>query len=198
MAQQVQAAINGAAAFTAAGIAVSASSLNDMLTVTSTRYGATSGVNITGGSAFADLFSGIATSTPGTDVAGTIDGVAATGSGQVLTGASGPAEGVKLQVAGGATGARGTINFSQGYAYLLNKALDGMLGSSGALASNTVTANKSIEALHKRSDNLQVQLTAMEKRYRAQYTALDTMLTKMNQTSQYLTQQLAALTASAS
>jgi flagellar hook-associated protein 2 len=197
LAQQVQASINGTSAFSSAGIAVSVNSASDVLAVTSTRYGATSGVNITGGTAFADLFSGVATSVAGTDVAGTINGVAATGSGQFLTGSGGPADGVKLQVVGGSTGARGTINYSQGYAYLLNAALDSMLGSSGAIASNTDNANKNIASLHKRADTLSVQLTAMEKRYRAQYTALDMMLTKMNQTSQYLTQQLAALTSSA-
>jgi flagellar hook-associated protein 2 len=196
LAQQVQAAVNSNPAFIGAGIAITAGSANDTLSLTSTRYGATSAVNVTGGSAFANLFSGSASSTPGSDVAGTINGVAATGSGQFLTGVGGPADGVKLQVVGGATGARGTINFSQGYAYLLNKAVDGMLGSSGALASNTDNMNKNIADLHKRADTLQVQLTAMEKRYRAQYTALDQMLTTMNQTSQYLTQQLAALTAS--
>ncbi len=197
LAQQVQASINGTAAFSSAGIAVSVGSSSDVLSVTSTRYGATSAVNITGGSAFADLFSGAASSTPGNDVAGTINGVAATGSGQFLTGGDGgPAEGIKLMVVGGATGARGNVSFSQGYAYLLNKAVDAMLSSSGALASNTDNVNRNIEQLHKRADTLTVQLTAMEKRYRAQYTALDMMLTKMNQTSQYLTQQLAALSSS--
>ena len=164
--------------------------------MTSTRYGSTSGVNITGGSAFAALFSGAAASSPGSDVVGTINGVAATGSGQVLTGAGGPADGVKALVVGGAPGARGNISFSQGYAYLLNKALDSMLSSSGALASNTDNVNKNIADLHKRADNLTVQLTNMEKRYRTQYTALDSMLTKMSQTSSYLTQQLAAIAGS--
>lgn len=193
LAQQVQAAINGNSTFTSAGIAVSASSANDVLSVMSTRYGATSAVNITGGSAFAALFSGAAASSPGSDVAGTINGVAATGSGQVLTGAGGPADGVKALVVGGSTGARGNISFSQGYAYLLGKALDSMLSSSGALASNTDNVNKNIADLHKRADTLTVQLTNMEKRYRTQYTALDQMLTRMSQTSTYLTQQLAAI-----
>lgn len=196
LAQQVQAAINGNATFQAAGIAVSAASASDVLSVTSTRYGATSGVNITGGSAFASLFSGVAATTAGSDVAGTINGVAATGSGQYLTGVGGPADGIKLLVVGGSAVARGTVNFSQGYAYLLNKAVDAMLSSSGALASNTDNVNKNIADLHKRADNLTVQLTAMEKRYRTQYTALDSMLTKMSQTSTYLTQQLAALSGS--
>lgn len=196
LAQQVQASINGNSAFLSAAIAVSASSASDVLSVTSTRYGATSGVNITGGSAFASLFSGVATATAGSDVAGTINGVAATGSGQYLTGVGGPADGIKLLVVGGSAVARGTVNFSQGYAYLLNKAVDAMLSSSGALASNTDNVNKNIADLHKRADNLTVQLTAMEKRYRTQYTALDSMLTKMSQTSTFLTQQLASLSGS--
>lgn len=196
LAQQVQAAINGTAAFSSAGIATSVASAGDVLSVTSTRYGSTSGVNITGGSAFASLFSGVATSTAGVDVVGTIDGKPATGSGQVLTGSGGDADGIKVLVVGGATGARGNVNFSQGYAYLLGKAVDSMLSSSGALASNTDNANKNIAALKKRAENLTVQLTQMEKRYRTQYTALDVMLTKMSQTSAYLTQQLAALSGS--
>jgi flagellar hook-associated protein 2 len=196
LAQQVQAAINGTAAFSSAGIAVSVASTAGSLSVTSTRYGATSAVNITGGTAFDDLFSSVATSIPGTDITGTVNGVAATGSGQFLTGTGPGAEGVKLLVVGGSTGARGTVNFSQGYAYLLGKAVDSMLSSSGALASNTDNVNKNIDDLHKRADTLTVQLTQMETRYRAQYSALDLMLTKMSQTSTYLTQQLAALSGS--
>jgi flagellar hook-associated protein 2 len=36
-------------------------------------------------------------------------------------------------------------------------------------------------------------LTAVEARYRAQFSALDTMLNSLNQTSQFLQQQLATL-----
>jgi flagellar hook-associated protein 2 len=196
LAQQVQAAINGTPAFKAAGIATSVASTGGVLSVTSTRYGSTSGVNITGGSGFAGLFSGVATSTPGVDVVGTIDGKPATGAGQVLSGSGGDADGIKVMVVGGATGARGDVNFSQGYAYLLGKAVDSMLSSSGALASNTDNVNRNITALQKRAATLTVQLTQMETRLRTQYTALDMLLTNMSQTSTYLTQQLAALSTS--
>jgi flagellar hook-associated protein 2 len=36
-------------------------------------------------------------------------------------------------------------------------------------------------------------MDTIEARYRAQFTALDTMLSSLNQTSQFLTQQLATL-----
>jgi flagellar hook-associated protein 2 len=196
LAAQVQAAINGTTAFSTAGIAVTASSSANVLKVTSTRYGATSGINITGGTAYASLFSGAATSVAGIDVAGTVNGKAATGVGQILTGAKGDAsEGIQVQVAGGATGARGSVNFSQGYAYLLNNTLNSALSSAGAIAANTTSANNSITALQKKAVTLQTQLAATQARYTAQYAALDVTLTKMSQTSTYLTQQLAALTA---
>ena len=198
LAEQLQAAINNTSAFTAVGIATSVASTGGVLSVSSTRYGSTSGVNITGGSGFTGLFSGVATSTAGVDIVGTIDGKPATGSGQVLTGAGAGAgaDGIKVMVVGGATGVRGDVNFSQGYAYLLGRAVDSMLSSAGALASNTDNVNKNITALQKRAATLTVQLTQMEARLRTQYTALDMLLTKMGQTSTFLTQQLAALTAS--
>jgi flagellar hook-associated protein 2 len=40
---------------------------------------------------------------------------------------------------------------------------------------------------------LQLRIDAVEKRYRAQFTALDTMVSSMQTTSSYLTQQLARL-----
>ena len=72
-----------------------------------------------------------ATSTDGVDVAGSIGGVAATGSGQSLTGGQGgDAEGLKIEVSGGATGSRGTISFCQGYAlqHYADRALKGIVG----------------------------------------------------------------------
>lgn len=195
LATQLQSAINGTKAFTDAGMAVAVASSGDQLSVTSTRYGVTSAVNITAGSAYANLFSGAASSTIGADVVGTINGAAATGLGQFLTADAGTdAEGLKLQISGGsAPGSRGSVNYSQGYAYLLNEAIDDFLSSDGAIASNTNSANKNIEALQKRAKEINTQLEITEKRYRAQFTALDQMMTKLQQTSSFLEQQLAGL-----
>jgi flagellar hook-associated protein 2 len=195
LAVQVQSAINSASAFSSAGIAVSVTiGSNGFLNITSNKYGSDSKVTATG-SAVTALMS-TATPTDGIDVAGTIGGVPATGSGQYLTGASGsPAAGLKLQITGGAENAsRGTVSFSQGQAFHLNALLEGYLGSGGLLAGRTDGINSSIKGLGNQSDVLNARLTAMEKRYRAQFTALDVTIGKMTSTSSFLTQQLAQFT----
>jgi flagellar hook-associated protein 2 len=194
LAAQIQSAVNGASAFTSAGITVSVSQSADVLSVTSSRYGLSSAVSIAGGSAATNLFGAAPTSTLGADVAGKINGVAATGSGQFLAGATGnDAEGLRLQIVGGSTGSRGTVNFSKGYAYNLNSLLNDILSSTGVIASSTENANRNIADLQKRATALNVQLTATEKRYQAQFSALDTLIGKLNTTSSFLTQQLANL-----
>lgn len=196
---QVQSTINSASAFSSAGIAVS-TSLNGsgQMVITSNKYGSTSKISITGSGVAALM--GTATSHDGTDVKGTIAGVAATGSGQYLTGASGsPAAGLKLHITGGlavddGVGAdRGTITFSFGYAHQLNKLVEGFLGSSGVIGGRTDGLNRSIKDLGKQNEVLNARLAAMEERYRKQFTALDTLISKMNSTSTYLTQQLAQI-----
>lgn len=194
LAAQLQAAVNGTSAFSTNGASVSISQSGDVLSIASTRYGSSSAVSVTGGTAFADLFSGSAAATAGTDIAGTINGVAGFGAGQFLTGASGDAsDGVKIQIVGGMTGDRGTVNFSQGYAYNLNKLIDGVISTSGSIASNTASANSNIAALKKSAASLTLQLTATEARYRKQYTALDVLIGNMTTTSSFLTQQLASI-----
>jgi flagellar hook-associated protein 2 len=192
LAAQVQSAINGASAFSSVGIAVSVTiDSNGFLNITSNKYGSDSKVAATG-SAVTALMSA-ATPTDGIDVAGTIGGFPATGSGQYLTGASGsPAAGLKLQITGGAENAsRGTVSFSQGQAFHLNALLEGYLGSGGLLAGRTDGINSSIKGLGDQSDVLNERLDAIEKRYRAQFTALDVTIGRMSSTSSFLTQQLA-------
>lgn len=194
LAAHMQAAINSTNAFSTAGMAVSVTQTAGILTISSNRYGLSSAVSIAGGSAAPSLFGSSPTATIGSDVGGTINGVAATGSGQFLTGAANnDSEGIKLQIIGGSTGSRGSVNFSKGYAYNLSTVLDEFLSSTGTIASVTDAANRSIADLQKRAAALNVQLTATEKRYQAQFSALDTLISKMNTTSSFLTQQLASL-----
>ncbi|MGZ8261767.1 MAG: flagellar filament capping protein FliD [Methylotenera sp.] len=128
--------------------------------------------------------------------AGTINGVAATSNGTNLVGAVGdPSEGLSIKVSGGATGARGTVNFSIGYAAQLDSVIKNMLSSDGMLASRTDGINSSITRLDKQSEAITTRLSAIEARYRAQYTRLDTLLSSMSTTSSFLTQQIASINA---
>lgn len=190
---QIQSAINGATAFSTAGISVSVSAnTNGILSITSNQYGSASNVSVSGDGT-SNLFS-TSTSTAGVDVAGTINGITAAGSGQTLTGAIGSVtEGLALSITGGTTGGRGTVNFSQGYAYTLNSLIGNFLGSGGMIAGQTDGLNRSIKDIDNQRTNMNSQLADIEKRYRAQFTALDVTISNMTSTSNYLTQQLAAL-----
>jgi len=64
------------------------------------------------------------------------------------------------------------------------------LGGSGLIASRTDGINRSINTIGARRGDLEQRLAAIEKRYRAQFTALDTMIASMNKTSAFLQQQL--------
>ena len=188
MAAEVQSKINGASALSTAGIAVAVTESAGVLTLTSNRYGSTSTATASGGSAQAALF-GTTTDTAGLNVAGTIGGFGATGTGQTLTG-SGDSAGLQLTINGGTTGNRGTVKFAQGYAYQLNTLVGDMLDSDGILAGRTDGIGRSIKDIGNQRSVLQLRLLNIEQRYRAQFTALDTLISSMNKTSSFLTQQL--------
>jgi flagellar hook-associated protein 2 len=200
LATEVQSKINSASALSTAGIAVAVTQSGGIFTVTSSSYGSTSSVAMTGNGAD-NLFGGIGGAAPatppatttGVDVAGTIGGVASTGSGQTLSASSGDPIGLSITISGGALGARGTLDYSQGYASTLNKWATSILASDGILASRTDGIGRTIKDIGNRREALETRLIAVERRYRAQFTSLDSMLSSMGQTSTYLTQQLAQL-----
>lgn len=193
LAAQVQSIINGTAAYSSVGAAVSVTQSAGVISITSNSYGSGSGVSATGNGAL-NLLGGAPAITAGVNTAGTINGAAATGTGQHLTGATGSiTEGLKIQIVGGATGARGTLNFSQGYAYKLDTLASSFLNSTGPITGRTDGISKTIKDIGNQRDALNRRLADVETRYRAQFTALDTMISSMNSTSNFLTQQLASL-----
>lgn len=188
---ELQSKINSDSSYKSLGYKVSAAHATGVLTLTSTLYGSSSSILVTGGNAASNLF-GSTTSVSGLDVAGAIGGVAGTGAGQTLTGA-GDASGLQLLIEGGNTGARGTIGFSRGVAWQLDQALTGMLGTEGTLANRTEGIDSSIKDIGTRRKVIEQRLVQIEKRYRTQFNALDQLVASMQQTSSYLTQQLANL-----
>lgn len=194
LATALQGKINGIANVSGVSVKQTAGTLS----VTSNSYGSQSSVTFTSGNALTTLFGGIPTAVAGANVTGTINNVAATGSGQLLIGATGDkSEGLTINVGGTALGARGTINYSQGYAFQFDKVLSGLLDSTGPLTARSDGINASIKSIEKSKTQLSATLTATEKRYRAQYTALDGVISSLQKTSSFLTQQLANLPKSA-
>ncbi|WP_373886839.1 flagellar filament capping protein FliD [Duganella sp. BJB1802] len=196
LATLLQSSINGVSAFSNAGATVTATVGDDgKLKLASTNYGSKSNIHIATatGTDISAVF-GTGTSVDGLDVAGTIGGYTATGSGQTLTGSPGaPVDGLKLTITGDAVGSRGSFGFSQGYAYQLNSLAAGYLGAKGAITSRTTGLNNSVKDIAKQKDAFASRLTDIEARYRAQYTALDTSIASMNTTASFLTQQFAAM-----
>lgn len=189
MAAELQTRIN--TVFASFGHSVSTTHNAGVLTVASTRYGSTSNIEFTGGNALATLF-GTASSTTGVDVAGEIGGVEAVGAGQVLTGA-GNATDLRLLIEGGNVGLRGTVGFERGIGWQLDRTIAAMLETGGTLESRTEGIGSSIGDIASRRSALERRLEDIEARYRKQFSALDQLVASMQQTSQYLTQQLANL-----
>ncbi len=188
---EVQSRINGAAAFSSVGIGVTVSDDGTgKFSIASNSYGSASSVSV-GGNGATNLLGGTPTSSLGVDVAGTIGGQIATGSGQFLTGGNG----LKIMVNGGATGSRGSLNFAQGYAFQLNNLITNMLGTNGTIDSRTQGVNNSIKDIGNRRVTLNNRMTRIEAMYRKQFTNLDTLISNMQSTSNYLTQQLASISA---
>ncbi|HSV20207.1 MAG TPA: flagellar filament capping protein FliD [Casimicrobiaceae bacterium] len=190
LAAEVASKLNGALG---SGSSVRVTDTSGVLTFTSNRFGSASSVTLAG-SAAATLVGATPVSTSGVDVAGTIDGVAALGSGQSLTAQSGtPAEGLKVNVIGGALGARGTVTYAQGAGYGLDQMLTSLLGTGGPVAARTDGLQSTIKDMDKRKDALQTRLDRVQAAYLQQFNALDAQLSQLSSLSTYLTQQLANL-----
>jgi len=192
LAAELQSRINGASALAAAGVKVLVTETAGVLALTSQTYGSASTVAVAGNAAGA-LF-GTAVATAGVDVAGTIGGFAAVGNGQTLVANGAEAtDGLKLLIAGGSTGPRGEVVYTQGFASKLDQALTSLLGSDGVLTASTNGITRRIQDIAERREALQARLEKVQERYLAQFRALDRMISSMNATSTYLTQQLANL-----
>lgn len=197
----IQSAINSTTAFSSVGSTVNVAVTSNILSIESEKYGTTSNVTVadSSGTSYTALTGTVTTGTTALNVAGTFGGVAGSGSGQTLTAGTGSsADGLALLVVGGATGDRGTVNFSIGYASTLQTVITGFTGSSGTIQSSTNTVTQNIKALTKQREILNSRLYDVEARYRAQFTALDRIISNLNNTSSFLTQQLNALNNSTS
>lgn len=196
LAAEIQTKVNGNSAFSGHSVAIAGAgdATSFTLTATSNLYGSTSAFSVSGNAAA--LFGAAPVAATGVDVAGTIGGNVAAGSGQKLTASEGNASGLAVKVTGGATGDRGNIRFSRGFASQLDSMLTEFLGSKGSISSRTDGLNATIKDIGKQREALNRRLEDIEKRYRTQFTALDVTLGQLTQTSNYMAKQLAALTSS--
>jgi flagellar hook-associated protein 2 len=82
---------------------------------------------------------------------------------------------------------------SGGFGTKLGAAFKPYLEAEGLIKNETDTAQKALDDIEDRRDALARRLSSLEKTYRAQFTALDTLVAQLQSTSNFLTQQLANL-----
>ncbi|MDE2317139.1 MAG: flagellar filament capping protein FliD, partial [Xanthomonadaceae bacterium] len=87
---------------------------------------------------------------------------------------------------------------SNGYATVLNSTLDGFTSGNGVITSRTNSIQQQLTNLSQESAALTARMNTYAAQLRQQYTALDTLMSSLNNTSTYLTTQLSALTGSTS
>jgi len=190
LAAELQARINGVKALKDEGVSVNVTfdDINEVFSISSTRYGEASTVNIDSveGSGYGlTAGSGVV----GVNVAGTIGGQQATGSGRELTG-SGSAAGLKVEIQGSNTGDYGSIDFSRGLADKLSTMIDSMLASDASLGARIDGLEGRIEGVDADRARLDSRMLVLESRMRTQFIAMDLLVGQLQSTGSYLTQQL--------
>ncbi len=192
LASHLQQKINGDAAISAGGTSVTVAydSDNQRLLLTSAKFAGKASVEF---SAVANAGAlGIVDGQALVTAAGKIGGVVAEGDGIRLSAKTGDAEGLSVDVLGGATGARGTVSLSGGFAAAMDTLLDGFLKKDGKFDTRTQTLSDEVGSIQEQRTDLAERLTRLEARYRKQFIALDKAMSQLNATSGFLQQQIDA------
>ena len=133
---------------------------------------------------------GSGTGVAGKDVAGTINGEAATGNGKVLTGMSGNARtaGLTVIVNSTDTGAKGTVTYSRGIAAGLNDTLTSLTDySTGILTTEQQSVQDKIDSIGDEVDKLTERLDNEQARMEEQFASMEAAMSKYQSQSAYLT-----------
>ncbi|MEZ0151377.1 MAG: flagellar filament capping protein FliD [Candidatus Reddybacter sp.] len=198
LAAELQSQINGDETFKAGGItvAVTFDSGTGAFSITSNRYGSDSTVEITevDTDTAATLGFSVSAGSDGVDVAGTINGLSATGVGQRLTADAGSdAEGLALLISATAPGSLGTVNFTRGLTDGIDSLINNFLGANNIIEVRLDGLQDRIDKIDEEGIALDRRIEAIEIRYRSQFGKLDALLAQLNNTSNFLETQLANL-----
>ncbi|HEX2999814.1 MAG TPA: flagellar filament capping protein FliD, partial [Armatimonadota bacterium] len=144
---------------------------------------------------------GLGSGTAGQDVAGTINGETASGSGQILTGKAGNAhtEGLILQITSTTTGDHGRVVLSRGVGGGLNSLIDQLTDSSDSVLSGAEdTLQKQMDDIDTEITRSQEQLSRYQDRLREQFDAMESILSTLKNQSSQLSAQIASLSGTSS
>ena len=131
----------------------------------------------------------------GTDVAGTIDGKTAIGAGQrlrLLDTDTSPARGLGIDVAEGVVGTLPDVTYEPGIAARLVSLAVARTGEHGALTSSKTTYDSRIKSFTEQIERFESRLVAREANMRRQWTAVQTLLSSLQNQGDWLSSQAAA------
>jgi flagellar hook-associated protein 2 len=176
------------------------------LILTSGSYGSSSKVEIQGGtvnSAFATLGLAIGQVFEGQNVAGTINGEAATGAGQILTGKDGNSTtaGLKLKVeltgADLQAGSEATIKVFRGVAAQAQSLVNSLTqDTDGTFARRTKALELQITDIKSQVDQMNQRMELKRQRLVDKFSEMESIIGQLNSQSAYLSNSLAALSSS--
>ena len=197
LAAEIQSRINGDSQLKDKGVSalVEYDQANNRLVVRSAAYGSGSAVKFVsvGGSAASTLGLDVGKGTDGKDVAGTIGGETATGSGQKLTSGSGNSRGLQLRVTAQSAGNYGGVSFSRGTGSELSSVFGSFLSNDGLLANKVNGLKDRISNINDNRQQLSDRLNKMQARLLSEFTNMDSIVSQMQSTGNYLSQQLGSL-----
>ncbi|HSV74260.1 MAG TPA: flagellar filament capping protein FliD [Chthonomonadales bacterium] len=172
---------------------ITASQEGGLLRLLSTRYGSAVTFTVRSSQALATSASGIG-STPltgaGTDVAGTIGGEAATGTGQFLTGdtANTRTAGLQLRIDATAPGSLGLLHFTKGIGALVSQFAKGatdVIG--GSLTTHTTELTEQTRQIDDQIARFRETLASEEERLRRQFTAMESAVIRIQSATASIT-----------
>jgi flagellar hook-associated protein 2 len=99
----------------------------------------------------------------------------------------------KVALAADRTAVSSVFNSTDGVAVRLFERIDKHLVADGDISARDSSLKKSMEVITKDKEALDTRMASVEARYRKQFLALDSLLSRMNTTSSYLASQLASL-----
>ncbi|HEY0971251.1 MAG TPA: flagellar filament capping protein FliD, partial [Gemmatimonadales bacterium] len=169
------------------------------ITLTGTEYGSAARITVAYAPSVgpgSDPF-GLVGDATGTDVAGTIDGKVATGSGRTLTvpagadGATNAAEGLVVSYTGTTTGAVGSVSFSRGLGGMMTQVTDILTrGGDGTIAMQQDSITTSLTSLERRVADAESRIELKRESMLRQFAAMEAALARMQSQGNWLTQQV--------
>ncbi|HZH98395.1 MAG TPA: flagellar filament capping protein FliD, partial [Fimbriimonadaceae bacterium] len=164
---------------------VSATVENGALKITSKKFGTAANFTLVSDVAAGANTTGLGaqpTITNGEDIEGTINGEAATGAGQFLTGKADNAttDGLQIMYTGNTIGSVGSLRFSKGIAALTMDAVGNFTdNANGLLTANDKSIEGQIETIGQSISALEERLTSREQFLRAKFTRMEQAISQL-------------------